>query len=225
MVNLEVFTWARWTASSRVASATGRARPPASDILPASGGSRGQRPRRPREAPRKSGVPRDGGTPGETGARGPVVLATLHGAPFAPEAARLAVDLAREGARALVVVDLSSRFAGGRTVGLHIADPAVGAALRAPAEDAAASGLDARVLRVAAARPLDALVDTVADLAPAVLVLGACPSGRRGAGGITPRAYRRAVRRLEARTSCLLWCPGAAPAAGLARGRPVPSHR
>jgi len=145
-------------------------------------------------------------TPARERARGPVVLVTLHGAPLAPGAADLAVDLAVENGLALVVLHVEERFAGGRTAGLHLAAPAVvSAGLRAPAERAAAAGLDATVTSLAAARPLGALAEAVAALAPELVVLGADPAGLSRVRGLTPRAYRRVARVLERRTTCLLW--------------------
>ena len=88
------------------------------------------------------------------------------------------------------------------------------------AERAAAAGLDATVTSLAAPRPLGALAEAVAGLAPELVVLAADPAGLSRIRGLTPRAYRRVARVLERRTTCLLWRADGCGAAPIAARRP-----
>jgi nucleotide-binding universal stress UspA family protein len=225
MVNWEMLWWARWMASSRVAPARGNGGPSTTGHVPGDGIARAPSPWRHSGTSRKPGAPRDGGVPGAPRAfreveapRGPVVLATLRSAPIAPAAADLAVDLAREIEAPLVVVDVVDAPPG-RSRRAHPGSPAhVAAALRAPAERAAAEGTAARVLHVGATRPVDALVALVDETAPAIVVLGPDPD-RLSRRGLSRRAYRRAVAALDTRTSCLLWRVTPEPSAASAARR------
>jgi len=153
------------------------------------------------------------------------MLATLRSTPFAPAAADLAVELAVETAAALVVVDVVDAPAGrARRIDPGPAPPAA-AALRRPAERAAAAGLPATMLRVRAPRPIAALVELVGETAPAIVLLGSDPARLSRLRHLSPRAYRRAARVLEQRTSCLLWRADGEPRACDARRIRVPILR
>jgi hypothetical protein len=54
-------------------------------------------------------------------------------------------------------------------------------------------------LRLCSPHPVDALVATVAERNPAVLVFGPDPSR------LKPRTYRRAAKRILERVTCLVW--------------------
>jgi len=141
---------------------------------------------------------------------GPVLLATLRGAPLAPAAESLAVDLAADVEARLLVVDVVDAPPG-RCRGVDLgAAAAATEALRRPAEEALARGLPATTLVVRATRPVDALIEVVADAAPSIVVFGPDPARLSRLRRLSPRAQRRAVRALEARTTCLLWRPDAA---------------
>ena len=113
------------------------------------------------------------------------------------------VDVARERDTHLVVVNVVDRRAGRGPADLGDA-PAVAAALREPLELALDAGVNALGLRVCAIHPRQALVETAREHAPALLVLGTDHARRPPTRG-SRRRYRRAVRALEAETSCLIW--------------------
>jgi hypothetical protein len=60
-------------------------------------------------------------------------------------------------------------------------------------------------LRVRSPRPVEALIELVADLHPGMVVFG--PDRVAMKGG----RYRRAARALRERASCLVWFPADAP--------------
>jgi hypothetical protein len=74
-------------------------------------------------------------------------------------------------------------------------------ALRAPAELANSLGVRVERLRVKSPRPVAALLELVAERSPGLLVFG--PDRRRMRG----RAYRKAVKAVRQRASCLVWLP------------------
>jgi len=73
------------------------------------------------------------------------------------------------------------------------------AALRAPADLASSLAVPVELLRVAAPRPVAALLQLVAERQPGLLVLG--PDRQRVSG----RTFRRAAAAVRDRTSCLVW--------------------
>jgi len=142
-------------------------------------------------------VPR---APAHTSSR-PVVLATLE-APLTAEAATVAVDAAVESGQPLVVVNAveSSLAPCGLVLGYDtIVPPDVEESLRAPAEVAHSLGVRVERLRLRSPRPLDALLELVAERSPGLLVLGPDPTRIRA------RALRRARRRIAAEAGCLVW--------------------
>src|SRR5260370_37650036 len=72
-------------------------------------------------------------------------------------------------------------------------------ALRAPAELAASFNVPVELLRVSSPHPADALLELVSERSPGLLVLG--PDMTR----VSARLYRKAVRRIRERTTCLVW--------------------
>jgi Universal stress protein family len=130
----------------------------------------------------------------------PVLLATLD-VPFAEEAIAFAVDAAVESGRRLVLVNAAevlltaSSLAGyGYVERRELQDE-----LRKPAELAASLSLPVERLRLCSPHPVDALVATVAEQNPSVLVFGPDPSR------LKQRTYRRAAKRIVDRVTCLVW--------------------
>jgi dihydroorotase-like cyclic amidohydrolase len=72
-------------------------------------------------------------------------------------------------------------------------------ALRAPAELAHALGAEVERLRVKSPRPIEALLQLVAERTPGILVFGPDRARIRG------RTFRKATRALRQRASCLVW--------------------
>ena len=134
------------------------------------------------------------------GAR-PVMLATFD-VPFAAEAAELAVDAAVEAGQGLVVVNVSlvSLMPMSLLMGYaYIETEELTVALRAPAELAASLDVRVELLRVSSPHPADALLELVSERSPGLLVLG--PDMTR----VRARLYRKAVRRIRERATCLVW--------------------
>lgn len=133
----------------------------------------------------------------------PVMLATLE-APLTAEAAAVAVDAAVESGQPLVVVNAveSSLAPCGLMLGYDsIVPPDVEESLRAPAELAHSLGVAVERIRLRSPRPVEALLDLVAERAPGLLVIGPDPSR------IRPRRLRKATKRIRAEVSCLVWLP------------------
>jgi nucleotide-binding universal stress UspA family protein len=130
----------------------------------------------------------------------PVLLATLD-VPFAEEAIAFAVDAAVESGHRLVLVNAAEVLLTPSTmVGYgYIERRELQDELRKPAELAASLAVPVERLRLCSPHPVDALVDTVAERNPSVLVFGPDPSQLR------PRTYRRAARRILERVTCLVW--------------------
>lgn len=137
-----------------------------------------------------------------SGAR-PVLLATFD-VPFAPGAAELAVDAAVESGQALIVVNAAAVALAPISLALkyeYVGTQEVEDALSAPAVLARSLAVEVERLRVCSPRPVDALLEIVAERAPGLLVVGADPARMRA------RTYRRAARRLRAVAPCLVWLP------------------
>jgi nucleotide-binding universal stress UspA family protein len=140
----------------------------------------------------------------QRGSGRPVMLATL-GVPFEPAAATLAVDTAVEAGQPLVVVNVVELLLAPASVMLGYGDldddPEDAAALRAPAELAHSLGVRVERLRVQSPHPVQALLELAAERRPGLLVFGPDRARMRG------RAYRRAVKAVRSRASCLVWLP------------------
>jgi nucleotide-binding universal stress UspA family protein len=137
------------------------------------------------------------------GAR-PVMLATFD-VPFSAEAAELAVDAAVEAGQRLIVVNVSlvALMPASLLMGYsYLETEELTHALRAPAELAASLNVPVELLRVSSPHPADALVELVSEREPGLLVLGPDTSRVRG------RVYRKAVRRIRERATCLVWLAG-----------------
>lgn len=129
------------------------------------------------------------------------MLATFN-VPFEPEAATVAVDAAVEAGQPLLVVNVAETPILPVSMSLgyeYMETPELTAALRTPAELAASLGLAVELLRVASPRPVEALLQLVAERSPGLLVVGPA----RGALG--QRKSARAAKRIRERATCLLW--------------------
>ena len=135
----------------------------------------------------------------------PVLLATLE-APLTAEASAFAVDAAIESGQPLLVVNAveSSLAPCGLVLGYDtIVPPDVEESLRAPADLAHSLGVSVERLRLRSPRPLDALLELVAERSPGLLVVGPDPTRIRA------RRWRKAARRIRAEAGCLVWLPPA----------------
>ena len=133
----------------------------------------------------------------------PVVLATIE-APLMDEAATVAVDAAVESGQPLVVVNAVEASLAPCSLVLGydtIVPPDVEESLRAPAELAHSLGVAVERLRLRSPRPVDALLELVAERAPGLLVVGPDPAR------IRPRTLRKASKRIRSEADCLVWLP------------------
>jgi nucleotide-binding universal stress UspA family protein len=146
-----------------------------------------------------------------------VMLATLRGAPLGAESIRLAVAAAADGGARLMVVNVVDVAVGGRGPRIDIGDaPDLARSLHAAALSAALVGVPVTTVRVPTLHPTATLAALVANRRPALVVLGPDLERMSRLRHMSMRHYRRTVRVLERRTSCLLWTPSVerlAPAA------------
>lgn len=141
----------------------------------------------------------------ERAARAPVLLATF-GVPFEEEAVELAVDSALEAGQPLVIANVVELPPLGMSVNMgydQLEDEELDESLRRPAALAASLGVEVERLRVRSVRPVEALLELVAERRPGLLVFGPDRSRLRG------RRYRKAARAIRERAACLVWLAGA----------------
>jgi hypothetical protein len=151
---------------------------------------------------------KDRGTDVSTGggaAGRPVLLATL-GVPLNDEASVFAVDTAVESGQRLVVANVTALEPLRMSIALGYdalpeLTPEVSASLRRSAELARSLGVHVERLRVRSPRPLQALVDLVADVRPGLFVFG--PDRR----ALRERRYRKALGAVRDQVTCLVWVP------------------
>ena len=131
------------------------------------------------------------------------MLATLD-VSIDPEASRFAVDSAVEAGAALLVVNaVETAFRPVTLVGWdYVAREDVEESLRQPCALASSLGVAVERLRVRSPRPVDALLEVVAEREPGLLVFGPDPAL------LSKRAYRRAERTVRERSPCLVWTAG-----------------
>ena len=148
---------------------------------------------------------------GEAGAGGgqqrPVMLATLA-VRFDPDAARVAIQAAMEGDVRLVVVDAVEMPLWLQSMATRHAELETEEDRREIGrlvEHTAALGLEVEHYRVRSPRPVEALLQVAGEQDAALLVLGPDPAR------LKPRTFRRAVKRIRKRASCLLWVAGEGP--------------
>ena len=140
--------------------------------------------------------------PAVSGSR-PVMLVTFD-VPFELEATALAVDAAVESGQRLIVVNLAEVPIGPISLAMkyeYVGTQEVEDALRAPAELASSLAVDVERLRLCSPRPIDALLELVAERAPGLLVVG--PDRDR----LKRRTYARWTKRISERAACLVWLP------------------
>ena len=133
----------------------------------------------------------------------PVMLVTFD-VPFEPEAAELAVDAALESGQRLIVVNVAEIALGPISLAMkyeYVGTQEVEDALRAPAELAHSLAVEVERLRLCSPRPVDALLELVAERAPGLLVVG--PDRAR----LSRRRYAKAAKRIRERAACLVWLP------------------
>jgi len=104
------------------------------------------------------------------------------------------------------------------TFGVYLPSSATG--MVAVAALASGAGVHAESLRVRCLRPVETLLQIIAERRPPVVIFGPDADRlSRVGGGLSRRAYGRAWRRLARRVDCLLWRPDDEPA-GAVRARP-----
>ena len=129
------------------------------------------------------------------------MLATFD-VPFEPEAVEVAVDTAVESGQPLVVVNVAEMPILPVSMSLgyeYLENDELTLALRMPADLAASLGVSVELLRVSSPRPVDALLQLVAERSPGLLVVGPERAALRR------RKYAKAARRIRERVTCLLW--------------------
>jgi nucleotide-binding universal stress UspA family protein len=130
----------------------------------------------------------------------PVLLATLD-VPFADDAIAFALDAAVESGKPLIVVNAAEvLLTPASLVGYgYVERSDLQEELRRPAELASSLAVAVERFRLCSPHPVDALLDTVAQRNPGVLVFG--PDRTR----LKRRTYRRAAKKIAARAPCLVW--------------------
>jgi hypothetical protein len=134
----------------------------------------------------------------------PVMLVTFD-VPFEAEATEIAVDAAVESGQRLIIVNAAEVPLGPISLAMkyeYIGTQEVEDALRAPAALASSLAVEVERLRLCSPRPIEALLELVAERAPGLLVVG--PDRAR----LKRRTYDKLVKRIRARASCLVWLPG-----------------
>ena len=139
--------------------------------------------------------------PGVSGSR-PVMLVTFD-VPFEPEASALAVDAAVESGQRLIIVNAVEITLGPVPLSMYqyVGPPDVEDALRVPAALAHSLAVEVERLRLCSPRPIDALLELVAERAPGLLVVG--PDRER----LKRRTYAKLTKRIRERATCLVWLP------------------
>lgn len=132
----------------------------------------------------------------------PVLLATL-GVPFDGSASAFAVDSAVESARPLIVVNCVELPPLPMSVNMRYDQleytTEMAESLSAVTDLAHSLGVHVERLRVRSPRPVEALLELVADLRPGLLVFGA------DSRILSRRVRRKAVCAITDKVSCLVW--------------------
>jgi Universal stress protein family len=142
--------------------------------------------------------------PPSPGAGRPVLLATLD-VPFDPGAATVAVDAAVESGQPLIVANIAELPPLPLSVIMGYDDlgytEEMERSLREPAQLAQSLGLRVERLKVKSPHPIEALLQLTTERAVGLLVFG---PDRAKLGRLR---FRRSVRALRARATCLVWLP------------------
>jgi nucleotide-binding universal stress UspA family protein len=131
----------------------------------------------------------------------PVMLVTFD-VPFEPEATELAVDTAVESGQPLIIVNAAEVPLGPISLSMkyeYVGTDEVEDALRAPAALAAGLAVKVERLRLCSPRPIEALLELVAERRPGLLVVG--PDRTR----MRKRTYAKLAKKIRARAACLVW--------------------
>ncbi len=129
------------------------------------------------------------------------MLATFD-VPFDEAAEVLAVDAAVESGQRLLVVNVAAIPIMPIAIALkyeYLETDELTAALRRPSELASSLSVPVELLRVSSPRPVEALLQLVAEREPGLLVVGPDRSRMR------PRRYAKLERRVREGASCLVW--------------------
>ena len=142
----------------------------------------------------------------EVGSAGRPVLLVTFGVPLDEAASVFAVDTAVESGQRLVMANVTTLQPLRMSIVLGYdtlpeLTPDVTASLRLSAELARSLGVHVERLRVRSPRPVEALLELVTELHPGLLVFGPDRSAMRD------RRYRRSVRAVQERVTCLVWFP------------------
>jgi len=133
----------------------------------------------------------------------PVMLVTLD-VPFEAGATEIAIGTAVETGQPLLIVNAAEVPLGPISLAMkyeYVGTDEVEEALRAPAALAAGLAVHVERLRLCSPRPIDALLELVAERRPGLLVVG--PDRER----LKRRTYAKLVKRVLSGTSCLVWLP------------------
>ena len=131
----------------------------------------------------------------------PVMLVTFD-VPFEPEATTLAVDTAVETGQPLIIVNAAEVPLGPISLSMkyeYVGTEEVEVALREPAALAVGLAVEVERVRLCSPRPIEALLELVAERRPGLLVVG--PDRTR----MRKRTYARAARKIRDRAACLVW--------------------
>jgi hypothetical protein len=140
--------------------------------------------------------------PGVAGSR-PVMLVTFD-VPFELEATELAIDAAVESGQRLIIVNAAQVPLGPVSLAMgyeYVGTDEVEDALRAPAALAVSLAVEVERLRLCSPRPIEALLELVAERAPGLLVVGP------DRGRMRKRTYAKLTKRIRERAACLVWLP------------------
>ena len=131
----------------------------------------------------------------------PVMLVTFD-VPFEPEATALAVDTAVESGQPLIIVNAAEVPLGPISLAMgyeYVGTQDVEDALREPAALAKGLAVEVERLRLCSPRPIEALLELVAERRPGLLVVG--PDRTR----MRKRTYAKLAKKIRARAACLVW--------------------
>jgi len=131
----------------------------------------------------------------------PVMLVTFD-VPFEPEATALAVDTAVESGQPLIIVNAAEVPLGPISLAMgyeYVGTQDVEDALREPAALAKGLAVEVERLRLCSPRPIEALLELVAERRPGLLVVG--PDRTR----MKRRRYAKLAKKIRARAACLVW--------------------
>jgi len=131
----------------------------------------------------------------------PVMLVTFD-VPFEREATEIAVDTAVESGQSLIIVNAAEVPLGPISLSMgyeYVGTEEVEDALQAPTALALQLGTEVERIRLCSPRPIEALLELVAERRPGLLVVG--PDRTR----MRKRTYAKLAKKIRARAACLVW--------------------